>query len=183
MQKTRRNPPRSGPVRPRTRLAVGVDQVSYAEVMKVVDVIGSIVLVAVGTGILGLGLEIRSDQSPYADGIVTTATTTSFRTERSANRRRTIWTTHYRPVYTFQTRTGETTTYIDPITVDEPPQLGRTVELSYRTNEPGRARVIRGWHGWTSFPIMFTAAGTLVLACVVYVLIRTLVRDRADRRS
>ena len=159
--------------------AVGVDQAAYAEVVKVVDVAASIVLVAVGAAILGLGLEIRSDQSPYADGIVTTATTTSFHTERSANRHRTRWTTHYRPVYTFQTRTGETATYDDPITVREPPRLGRTVELSYRAHEPGRARVIRGWHGWTGFPIIFTAVGALVLACVAYVPIR----DRADRRS
>lgn len=86
-----------------------------------------IVLVAAGAGILGLGREIRSDQSPYADGVVTTATMTSFHTERSATRRRTIWTNHYRPACTFQ------------ITVGEPSQLGRTVELSYRTNEPGRA--------------------------------------------
>lgn len=102
------------------------------------DVIGSNVLVAVGASILGLGLEIRSDPSPYADGIVTTATTTSFHTGRSASRRRTIWTTRYRPVYTLQTRTGETTTYADQITVGEPPQLGRTVELSYRTTRPER---------------------------------------------
>lgn len=151
--------------------------------MRVVDVAGSIVLVAVGAAFLAMGLEIRSDQSPYPDGFVTTATTTSFRAERSANRRRTVWTTHYRPVYTFQTRTGETTTYADPITVSEPPQLGRTVELSYRANEPERARVIRGWHGWTGFPIIFTAAGALVLAFVVYILSRGLIRDRADRRS
>jgi hypothetical protein len=151
--------------------------------MKAVDVTASIVLAAVGAGILALGLEIRSNQSPHTDGIVTTATTTSFHTERSANRRRTIWTTHYRPVYTFQTRTGETTTFTDPRTVREPPQLGRTVKLSYRTDEPGRARVIRGWHGWTGFPITFTAAGTLVLACVVYIVYLGFTRDRPNRKS
>ncbi len=151
--------------------------------MKVVDVAAAVVLVAVGSGLLALGLELRSAQAPYADGIVTTATTTSFHTERTANRRRTVWTTRYRPVYTFRTTTGGTTTYDDPDTVREPPQLGRSVELSYRTNEPGRARVIRGWHGWTTFPILFTAAGTLVLACVVHIVARGLIRDRADRRS
>ncbi|MCA2217669.1 DUF3592 domain-containing protein [Jidongwangia harbinensis] len=151
--------------------------------MRPVDVTASIVLVAVGVGFLALGLEIRSNQSPHTDGIVTTATTTSFHTERSANRRRTIWTTHYRPVYTFQTRTGETTTYTDPRTVREPPQLGRTAKLSYRTDKPATARVIRGWHGWTGFPIMFAAAGTLVLACVVYIVYLRFIRDRPGRNA
>ena len=138
----------------------------------------AVVLVAVGAGILALGLEIRSVQAPYTDGVVTTATTTSFQTERTANRRRTKWTTRYRPVYTFRTPAGETTTYADRVAVREPPQLGRTVELSYRTNAPGAARVLRGWHGWTGFPVMFATAGTLVLAWVAYFLVRALIRDR-----
>ena len=138
----------------------------------------AVVLVAVGAGILALGLEIRSVQAPYSDGVVTTATTTSFQTERTANRRRTNWTTRYRPVYTFRTPAGETTTYADRVAVREPPRLGRTVELSYRTNAPGAARVLRGWHGWTGLPVMITAAGTLLLACVVYFLVRGLIRDR-----
>ncbi|MET8148025.1 DUF3592 domain-containing protein [Actinoplanes sp. NPDC049668] len=163
--------------------AVGVDQVSYLEAVKVVDVVAVLVLVTVGAGILGLGLELRSEQSPYADGVVTTATTTSFHTTRTANRRRTVWTTHYRPVYTFETRAGETRMFADPITVREPPRLGRTVELSYRADEPGRARVIRGWHGWTGFPIIFTAAGALVLGSVVFLLGRSLIWELADRRS
>ncbi|MEU4561086.1 DUF3592 domain-containing protein [Actinoplanes sp. NPDC023936] len=136
--------------------------------MKVVDVVAAVVLSASGAAFLGLGLELRSDQSAYPDGIVTAATTTSFHTERSANRRRTVWTTRYRPVYTFQTPTGETATFADPRTVTEAPQVGRTVQLSYRADEPGRARVIRGWHGWTGFPVMFTAAGGLLLACVFF---------------
>jgi hypothetical protein len=151
--------------------------------MKIVDVAAAVVLGATGAGILALGLEIRAAQSSYADGIVTTATTTSFHTERTVNRRRTVWTTRYRPVYTFRTPTGDTTTYDDPDTVREPPQLGRSVKLSYRTNAPGAARVLRGWHGWTGFPILFTVAGTLVLACVVHIVTRGLIRDRADRRS
>ena len=143
----------------------------------------AVVLVAVGAGILALGLEIRSVQIPYSDGVVTTATTTSFRTERTANRRRTTWTTRYRPVYTFRTPAGETTTYADRVAGREPPRIGRTVELSYRRNAPGAARVLRGWHGWTGFPVMFTAAGTLVLAGVVPLVLRALIRDREPRRG
>mgnify|MGYP006196549451 CR=1 FL=1 len=73
----------------------------------------------------------------------------------------------------------------DPERPSTPERLAEypAVELSYRANEPGRARVIRGWHGWTIFPILFTAAGTLVLACVVHIVTRGLIRDRADRRS
>ncbi|MFF0373501.1 hypothetical protein [Actinoplanes missouriensis] len=69
--------------------------------MKIVDVGAAVVLSATAATFLGLGWELRSEQSAYGDGIVTTATTTSFRTTRSANEDRTIWTTHYRPVYTF----------------------------------------------------------------------------------
>ena len=156
-----------------------IDHVSYLVAVKAVDVAAAIVLGSVGAGLLASGLDIRSDQAPYGDGVLTTATMTDFHTWRSANKRRTVWTTHYRPVYTFTTQAGESMTYADPITVRDPPQLGRTVELSYRTEEPGRARVIRGWHGWTGYPITFALAGTLVLACVVYITIR----NREDRRA
>jgi len=174
--------PVDGPgTRRRSRLAAGVDQGFYAEVVKVVNYMALILIAVISTGILGLGLELRSDQSPYADGIVTTATTTSFRTERSTTRKRRVWTTRYRPVYTFQTRTGEAT-YDDPSTVREPPQLGRTVELSYRPSEPGRARVLRGWHGWTVFPVMFTVIGAGLLAFIVYALGVILIRSRVVSR-
>ncbi|MEU8238417.1 DUF3592 domain-containing protein [Actinoplanes missouriensis] len=146
--------------------------------MKIVDVVAGVVLSATAAAFLGLGLELRSEQSAYGDGIVTTATTTSFHTTRSANEDRTIWTTHYRPVYTFQTQGGETATFADPKTVTELPQVGRTVELSYRADEPGRARVIRGWHGWTVFPVLFAAGGAVLLAGVLYTLVR-----RPARRS
>ncbi len=151
--------------------------------MKVMDVAVSFVLALVGAMLLDLGLELRSDQCPYAHGIVTTATTTSFRTERTPNRSRTMWSTYYRPVYTFQTRTGETTTYDDPIADNLPPKLGRSVVLSYRVNEPAKARVVRGWDGWTTFPIIFTAASILVFASVAYILGYGLIRKLADRTA
>lgn len=93
--------------------------------MKVVNYVAMILIAVIGAVTLGLGLELRSDQIPYADGFVTTATTTSFHTERSTDRRRRVWTNHYRPVYTFRTQTGETTTYDDPSTVRDTPQLVR----------------------------------------------------------
>ncbi|MBO3737767.1 DUF3592 domain-containing protein [Actinoplanes flavus] len=152
--------------------------------MKVVNVVASIVLATAAASFLGLGLELRSGQAPYADGVVTTATMTGFRTERATDRRRKVWKTRYRPVYTFQTRTGETATCDDADIVSVTPRLGRTVELSYRTNDPGgSARVIRGWHGWTGLPIMFTVGGGLFLAVIVVMSARDVVRYRANRRS
>ncbi|BAL88113.1 hypothetical protein AMIS_28930 [Actinoplanes missouriensis 431] len=59
--------------------------------------------------------------------------------------------------------------------------MGRTVQLSYRADQPGRARVVRGWHGWTAFPVMFTAVGAVLLAGILYTLVRPRARLTASR--
>lgn len=131
---------------------------------------GTVGALAFAVVLVWAAFHVRAGQQPFPDGVVTTATLSS---NADGGRYTTA-------TYTFTTRDGQEISFDDPISAGDQPDVGTTAEVSYRPSAPGDARLVRGWSGWTFFPVVILAFGILLPTVLIVSAVRRLRSTRAD---
>ncbi|MEV6632727.1 DUF3592 domain-containing protein [Actinoplanes sp. NPDC051470] len=117
--------------------------------------IGSLMIIVGGLLLFVSGFYFHDSQTPYPDGISATATITDIHAGRNSRGR-----LMYSAIYTFTAADGHPVSFQDPASASNRPDVGATVEVSYRAAHPEQARRVPavGWFSW-----IIVAVGALVV--------------------
>jgi hypothetical protein len=114
----------------------------------------SLIIVGFGVLFVVVGFVVHRQQSAYPGGTSATATVSSIdmAEDKDGN-------PSYTAVYAFTAADGREVSFRDLVSSGDRPEIGSTVQISYRPGNPAGARVVRGWD---FISIVAVAAGGLV---------------------
>jgi len=141
----------------------------------VIGVVLAVVILCCGGGTLWIGLQARVEQTAYSGGTTGTARVVSVAKEITEGTRKPS-PASYRPTYEFTTSSGRTVTFTDTTSANQPPEIGSTVTISYQESRPERARVVRGWHGWTDVAAFWTFLAVLIIGVAGFGFYKVVIR-------
>jgi hypothetical protein len=82
----------------------------------------------------------------------------------------------YKRVVTFTTMSGKQVTFTEAVAIEGAlPEVGQSVQVSYRPSDPQAARIVAGWNGWDFTSLGFLALGVLTVITLLPVVIVRLV--------
>jgi hypothetical protein len=126
---------------------------------------GSLFVIVFGLIFIGFGYFVHQQRTPYADGVSATAKVTGV-----VQRQGSGGNTTYSAVFTFTTRDNRTVSVTESSSSSTRPNVGETVNVSYRPIDPEGARIIPT-HDWISLTC-FAAGGFVVLAGLAHLTFR-----------
>jgi hypothetical protein len=132
---------------------------------KTTGLFGSLFIMVFGLIFIGVGYFVHQQRAPYADGVSATAKVTGVVQRQSSG-----GDTTYSAVFTFTTRDNRTVTATESSSSGTRPNVGETVNISYRPVDPEGARIIPD-HDWISL-ICYAAGGFVVLAGLAHFIFR-----------
>jgi hypothetical protein len=126
---------------------------------------GSLFVIVFGLIFIGFGYFVHQQRVPYADGVSATAKVTGVEQRQSSGGNAT-----YSAVFTFTTRDNRAVSVTESSSSSTRPNVGETVNISYRPVDPEGARIIPA-HDWISL-ICYAAGGFVVLAGLAHFVFR-----------